>query len=80
MQIGCSMHWSSFSEFWAMGGYAVYVWGSFGLTALAMVAEACLVRHRRQALMRELRTDADGCVGVDGRTECGERCINAQRP
>ena len=28
------MQWNSVSEFFAMGGYAFYVWGSFGATAL----------------------------------------------
>jgi heme exporter protein D len=29
------IHWNSFSEFLAMGGYGLYVWGSFGVTALS---------------------------------------------
>ena len=33
------MRWSSWSEFWAMGGYALYVWGSFAVTALLMLIE-----------------------------------------
>ena len=33
------MIWNSVSDFFAMGGYAVYVWGSFGVTAAAMVVE-----------------------------------------
>ena len=28
------MNWSSWEAFWAMGGYGLYVWGSFGVTAL----------------------------------------------
>ncbi|MCB1858561.1 MAG: heme exporter protein CcmD [Gammaproteobacteria bacterium] len=39
-----------------MGGYGLYVWGSFGVTALAMVAEPILVRNRRRAqLLRVTR-------------------------
>jgi heme exporter protein D len=30
------IHWNSFAEFVAMGGYGFYVWGSFGVTALIM--------------------------------------------
>ena len=30
------MQWNSVSEFFAMGGYAFYVWGSFGVTAAVM--------------------------------------------
>jgi heme exporter protein D len=51
------MHWNSVSEFFAMGGYAFYVWGSFGLTALVAVIEVLLLRKQRQALLHELRTE-----------------------
>jgi heme exporter protein D len=36
-------------EFFAMGGYAFYVWGSYGITALVLAAEvvAVIVRRRR---------------------------------
>ena len=34
------MIWESASAFWAMGGYGLYVWGSFGMTALVMIGEA----------------------------------------
>jgi heme exporter protein D len=33
------IHWKSFSDFLAMGGYGFYVWGSFGVTALIMLIE-----------------------------------------
>ncbi len=39
---------SSISEFFYMGGYALYVWGSFGVTAILMVIEPLLVRQRRK--------------------------------
>ena len=39
------------SEFFAMGGYAFYVWGSFGATALAVAIEVALVRARRRAAL-----------------------------
>ena len=41
-------------EFFDMGGYALYVWGSFGVTAILMVAEPILLRNRRADLMRRL--------------------------
>ena len=40
------MHWNSLSEFFAMGGYAFYVWGSFGITFLCMAIEVFLLRKR----------------------------------
>ena len=39
--------WSSAAEFWAMGGYGLYVWGSFGVTALVMAAEMWSLRRRK---------------------------------
>ena len=51
------MQWNSVSEFFAMGGYAVYVWGSFGATALVMVIEMALIRARRRELLEELRNE-----------------------
>jgi len=42
------------SEFFAMGGYALYVWGSFGATALLMIAEPLLIRQRRKAVLQRI--------------------------
>ena len=44
----------SVSEFFHMGGYALYVWGSFGMTALLMIAEPVLVRHRRKLTLQRV--------------------------
>ena len=44
------MIWSSWAEFIAMGGYGLYVWGSFGVAALVMVVEVVSLRARRKAL------------------------------
>lgn len=41
------MHWNSLDEFLAMGGYGLYVWGSFGLTFLCMSLELWLLNKRR---------------------------------
>ncbi|MDP1733301.1 MAG: heme exporter protein CcmD [Sulfuritalea sp.] len=55
------MQWNSVGEFFAMGGYALYVWGSFGACALLMIAEPFLVRRRlsevRRSLIRERLAD-----------------------
>ncbi len=42
------MTWGSESEFFAMGGYGFYVWGSFGVVALCMAFDAltAIKRHR----------------------------------
>ena len=44
------MNWSSFSDFIGMGGYALYVWGSFGMCAVVLVGECLSLRSRRRAL------------------------------
>jgi heme exporter protein D len=51
------MHWNSVSEFFAMGGYAFYVWGSFGLTAVVVVGEVLLLRAQRKTVLRNLRNE-----------------------
>jgi heme exporter protein D len=57
------MNWGSTSEFFAMGGYGFYVWGSFGVTTAALLIETLLVRKRfsdtRRALRRELTADRE---------------------
>ncbi len=51
------MHWASISDFFAMGGYAFYVWGSFGTTAVVMVLEVLQINQRRQQVLRNLRSE-----------------------
>ncbi len=40
------MNWASWSDFFAMGGHATYVWGSYLVTFVIMAAEIVLVRQR----------------------------------
>ena len=51
------MQWHSWAEFWEMGGYGFYVWGSFGLTALVVIIEIWQLRAQRRALLRNLLTE-----------------------
>ncbi len=46
---------NSVNEFFSMGGYALYVWGSFGVTALLMLAEPILLRSRYRGVQARLR-------------------------
>ena len=46
------MIWASWSDFLAMGGYGLYVWGSTIVVAFAVVIEVIAVRQRRKALLR----------------------------
>jgi heme exporter protein D len=48
------MNWGSVSEFLAMGGYAGYVWGSFGITAACLVLEILLLKARRREAVRRV--------------------------
>lgn len=50
------MNWHSLRDFLDMGGYALYVWGSFGMVALVLVVECWAVALRRRAL-RDLPLD-----------------------
>jgi heme exporter protein D len=47
------VYWSSLDDFLAMGGYGPYVWGSFGMVALAIAVELWALRQRRKALAME---------------------------
>ena len=49
------MHFASFSDFMAMGGYAFYVWLSFGLTAPCLVGIVMSTRLKTRNLLGELR-------------------------
>ncbi|MGA0024578.1 MAG: heme exporter protein CcmD [Burkholderiales bacterium] len=51
-----AMNWGGWNEFWAMGGYALYVWGSYGVTIALIVAEIALLRARRRAALRHTGT------------------------
>lgn len=51
------MKWDSLGEFLAMGGYAFYVWGSFGACAALMIVEPILVRLRRKNALKELKRE-----------------------
>ena len=51
------MNWESPAAFFAMGGYGLYVWGSFGACALLMIAEPILANQRRRSILRSLRRE-----------------------
>lgn len=49
------MNWNSLGDFFAMGGYGAYVWGSFGVVFALMAAEVALVGQRWRAVHGVLR-------------------------
>jgi heme exporter protein D len=53
------MQWLSVADFFHMGGYAFYVWGSFGLTTVVVAAEIWQVRAKRREILRNLSSDSE---------------------
>ncbi len=56
------MNWQSFDNFLHMGGYGLYVWGSYAVALAVMVAEA-LLAHRRRRLAFDAARHDDGLEG-----------------
>ena len=48
------MNWSSFDAFIAMGGYGLYVWGSYLVTAAVIAIEVALLVARMRRTLRML--------------------------
>ena len=59
------------TEFLAMGGYAWYVWMSYGAVAAAIIVEVAAVRARRKRAFEHLRMSA----GPPLRSAAGARGI-----
>ncbi len=53
------MNWGSPSEFFAMGGYGLYVWGSYAVTLVVMLAEPLLAARRHAQSRRALHDSID---------------------
>ena len=51
------MNWNSPAEFFAMGGYGLYVWGSVIVCIVIMVVEPMLARQRQKSILRTLRRE-----------------------
>jgi len=49
------MDWNTASDFWAMGGYALYVWGSYAIAALLLLLEATSLRKLRRDTLKRLK-------------------------
>lgn len=48
------MIWNSWRDFWAMGGYGLYVWGSFGVTAVLMAYEMYWIKQARNKALQQV--------------------------
>lgn len=51
------MRWESWSQFWAMGGYAVYVWGSVGVAFIVMAFEVLQARWAHRVVLDQLKNE-----------------------
>ena len=51
------MNWASAADFFAMGGYGFYVWGSFLVTAACIAGEVLILRARHREARRQVRAE-----------------------
>ena len=51
------MNWGSWNNFWAMGGYGFYVWGSYAMVVAVIAIEVWQLRARRRQALAELARD-----------------------
>jgi heme exporter protein D len=49
------MNWS---DFFSMGGYGLYVWGSYISALLVMGGEVVLLMRRKKAMRKRINTDS----------------------
>jgi heme exporter protein D len=49
------MNWGSWENFLAMGGYALYVWGSYAVTLALIIAELALLALRKRNAVGRIR-------------------------
>jgi heme exporter protein D len=48
------VNWGSWDAFWAMGGYGLYVWGSYAMVLIVLALEIGQLKARRRAALQEL--------------------------
>ncbi|MBJ2145831.1 heme exporter protein CcmD [Vibrio sp. IB15] len=66
------MYFESLSDFFAMGGYASYVWSAFGITFLSMII-LLVVSVRRG---KQLLTEVQAKVGRQARIDAAKNMEN----
>ncbi len=53
------MYWNSLNDFIHMGGYGLYVWGSYAVSLALMVIEPLMARHRRRRALEQASAGDD---------------------
>ena len=59
------MNWASAADFWAMGGYGFYVWGSYGAVMAVIAIELWLLKARRSSAVAEVKQETSRSVKLD---------------
>ncbi|KOE80386.1 heme transporter CcmD [Vibrio alginolyticus] len=59
------MHFDSFGDFLAMGGYAGYVWSAFGITFLSMLILLAVSMKREKTLLQDVQAKVDRQARID---------------
>lgn len=62
------MNWGSSSEFFAMGGYALFVWGSYGAALVAFVIEPWLAARQHRRALASIADAAHDDAAISGET------------
>jgi len=44
------------ADFFAMGGYGFYVWGSYGATALLIIIEVIMLMRRKKMAIQRIKS------------------------
>lgn len=58
--------WRNWSDFLAMDGYGLYVWGAMGVCLLACLIEPLFLTLKRRALLTEMREQRAVETGQSG--------------
>jgi heme exporter protein D len=45
-------NWGSWSDFFRMGGFGLYVWGSYGITFVLLAGEVLMLWKRKRNIAR----------------------------
>ena len=58
------VNWASAADFWAMGGYGFYVWGSYGSVLAVIAIELWLLKSRRRNALSEVKQETTRSVNA----------------
>ena len=50
-------NWSSWSEFFAMGGFGFYIWGSYGVAFVLLAGEVLMLWKRKRNIVQRANSE-----------------------